>query len=40
MSNHGEIEQYKFLPMPSVELFKNTMKAMNVKSYDDVILYS
>ena len=36
----GSIEEYKFLPIPNLELFIQTMKQMNIKIYDDVILYS
>ena len=38
--DQGELDFYKFLPLPSIEQFKQTMKNMNIKSYDDVILYS
>ena len=36
----GSLEPYKFLPIPSVDLFIQTMKLLNIKIYDDVILYS
>jgi 3-mercaptopyruvate sulfurtransferase SseA len=36
----GELDAYKNLPLPSLELFKQTMKQMNIKHYDDIILYS
>ena len=36
----GSLDYYKYLPVPSLELFIETMKQMNIKIYDDIILYS
>lgn len=36
----GLIDAYKYLPLPTQEQFRKQMKVMNIKSYDDVILYS
>ena len=39
---HGDdgLEPYEFMPLPNLAKFKNEMKRLNVKSYDDVLLYS
>ena len=36
----GEIDAYTGMPLPELELFIATMKSLNIKTYDDVLLYS
>ena len=36
----GLLNAYKYCPLPSLEFFSEQMKTMNIKTYDDVILYS
>lgn len=36
----GLINAYKYLPLPTQEEFRRQMKVLNIKSFDDVILYS
>ena len=36
----GLLAAYKYLPLPSLAQFRQSMKSMNIKSCDDLILYS
>ena len=36
----GSLDPFKYLPLPTLERFTQMMKTLNLKSYDDVILYS
>ena len=38
--DQGELDAYKNLPLPKIEFFIQTMKEMNIKHYDDIILYA
>lgn len=34
------LDPYKYLPIPTVERFRQHMQTLNVKSYDDILLYA
>ena len=34
------IEPYKYLPLPTVTRFRQHMQTLNIKSYDDVLIYA
>jgi hypothetical protein len=38
--DNGELDVFNCMPIPCKKLFCDTMKQLNIKSYDDVLLYS
>ena len=39
-ADNGELDAFNCMPMPNMPMFVDTMKRLNIKSYDDVLLYS
>jgi hypothetical protein len=38
--DNGELDNYQCMPVPNFKIFTDAMKSLNIKSYDDVLLYS